>query len=82
MRIDRLAPDTLVRLRFVGRWGNETREEWARFLGIDGTGDERLAKFRSFYDGKPGGTYDWEAYRYSGRWAYGTSADPLQLVND
>jgi hypothetical protein len=72
-RIDSLKPGTKVVLQF-GRefqFGDAEQEE-ATFLGIEGTGDDRRAKFRQ--------DFDWEAYRYNGRWAYGTSAESLRLV--
>lgn len=81
-RIDNLTPGTEVVLRFVGRWGNETHEEPATFLRIERglIADDRLAHFRSPHS--DGTTYEWRAYRYQGRWAYGTGADPLQLADD
>lgn len=69
-RIDRLQPGAQVTLRFHGSMGNETHDERATFQGIVGEGDDRLAQF----DG-------WEAYRYRGHWAYGTSADRLSLIS-
>jgi hypothetical protein len=82
MRIDQLQPGTEVTLRFHGSLGNVTQDEPAVFGGITGEGDERRAHFTSVEKNADdvAETYEWEAYRYSGRWAYGTSADRLQLV--
>lgn len=79
-RIDSLTPDTEVTLRFHHR-GN-SYDEAATFLGISGEGDDRRARFRSADTETltAGRTYEWEAYRYNGHWAYGTSADRLSLV--
>lgn len=68
-RIDNLEPGTEVTLFFHG----EQDSEPAVFLGLKGEGDSRHAKFRSEHG-------EWEAYRYNGRWAYGTGADRLQLL--
>lgn len=74
-RIDRLTPGQEVILKFHGSksLGNEPHEETHTFLGIEGEGDERRAKFR-YND------MEWEAYRYQGRWSYGTSAEKLSIV--
>lgn len=45
---------------------------------VEGVGGERTAHFRSL--GAGGVWYPWEAYRYQGRWAYGTGADRLRLL--
>jgi hypothetical protein len=74
-RIDLLPPNTEVVLKFHGSFGNESFTQNAIFLGIEGTGDELLARFRS--PDSRGNT--WEAYRFNGRWAYGTGADRLSL---
>lgn len=73
MRIDKLTVGQNVLLGFVGH------TERARFEGIIGEGDKRRAKFISV-DPNSGKIYDWEAYRYLGRWAYGTSAQALRLL--
>lgn len=72
--IDTLTPGEAVRLGFV-EYGSEP----AIFIGIEGEGEERLATFES-KDADNGHTYRWQAYRYCGHWAYGTSADHLRLV--
>ena len=71
-RIDSLKPNTPVLLKF-----REGTEE-ATFLALIGEGDERRARFIQHDDAV--GLYEWEAYRFRGRWAYGTSADTLRLV--
>lgn len=71
--IDSLKPGTKVTLGF------NDGEEPARFLRIEGTGPGRRAYFRSL-EGRPR-QYEWAAYRFQGRWVYGTSADRLRLVS-
>lgn len=71
-RIDSLKYGQRVNLRFHGR---ATREEDAIFRGIDGDGEDRRATFEQ--DG-----FIWTAYRYQGHWAYGSSADRLQLLEE
>jgi len=77
-RITSLAVGEEIRLRFNGKasLGNETYELDATFLGLEGTGDESRASFA--LDGDAESAF--EAYRYQGYWAYGTSAERLQLV--
>jgi hypothetical protein len=80
-RIDNLEPETPVRLRFCGGFaGNQVREEDAVFVQIVGEGNDRRATFRSSYPNPEDGTYEWDAYRYNRRWAYGSSAEPLRLL--
>jgi hypothetical protein len=77
LRIDNLTPGTTVTLRFNGpkSLGNAPWEEEFLFLGIEGSGDDRHARFTS--DDLSGA---WEAYRYNGHWAYGSSAERLSLI--
>lgn len=79
-RIDSLTPGTKVRLKFCAEFQGRDRayEEDAVFVGVTGTGDERRATFRS--QDRADRTYDWDAYRFNGRWAYGSSAETLRLV--
>jgi hypothetical protein len=78
-RIDSLKPETPVRLKFCAELqgpGSEYEED-AVFVRLEGTGETRHAVFRTkglFSD------YEWEAYRFKGRWAYGSSAETLRLV--
>ena len=76
MRIDQLTPGTKVTLGFT--YG----EEPAQFVGITGTGEARRAMFISHFDTPLDGALSmrWEAYRFEGHWAYGTSAEPLRLL--
>lgn len=71
-----------VVLRFEGDpdLGNATYVEAAIFVRLTGDGEEARATFRS-PGTYPGETYEWEAYRFEGRWAYGTGADALTLVS-
>jgi hypothetical protein len=78
-RIDTLKQGVTVTLFFDSTYGNQKREEDAVFLGIEGDGDDRHAKFLTLKEnGDP--DYDWEAYRFEGHWAYGSSAERLVLV--
>lgn len=72
-RIDSLKPDTKVSLRFHGskRFGNEPSTLDYVFKEIVGTGEDRRAIFDEGF----------EAYRFNGHWAYGTSAEHLSLVS-
>jgi len=87
-RIDSLEPETKVRLKFCAEFqGKDSAyEEDAVFVGVTGEGNDRRATFRSLdqrtYEDRV--EYEWDAYRYNGRWAYGSSAETLRLlaVND
>lgn len=71
-RIDSLKPNTPVLLKFA----HSTEE--ATFLALIGEGDERRARF--IHRDETIGLFEWEAYRFQGRWVYGTSAQRLSLV--
>jgi hypothetical protein len=78
IRIDTLNPGDTVLLDFGKDAGPD---EEAVFMRIIGEGDNRRAEFVSMDTSGPAPSlYVWQAYRYNGRWAYGTSADPLRLV--
>lgn len=70
-RIDSLKAGDKVRLLFAGSrsLGNDSYEETVIFHGIEGEGEKRRAKFD-----------EWEAYRFRGGWAYGSSAEKLSLL--
>lgn len=73
IRLDKLTPLTVVTIEI--KYGVEE----VVFLGIDGEGDDRLARFLSRnYDGK---VYEWAAYRCNGRWCYGSSGDRIKVVD-
>lgn len=76
IRIDQLQAGQEVTLKFHGSKsiGNEPYEETHTFLGIVGEKDDRRAVFSD-------GSTQWEAYRYNGGWAYGSSAERLSLVS-
>ena len=76
IKIDDLEPGTAVLLEMHNR--SEATEEHALFLGVTGEGDSRRAHFSQML--KPGASFDWEAYRFGGRWAYGSSADRMRVV--
>lgn len=70
-KMGQLQPGQQVLLGFKGS------DEVAWFVAMEGEGESRRIKFlQNGPDGKP---FDWEAYRYEGHWAYGTSADRLVL---
>lgn len=72
-----------VELRFGGsrELGNPPYFEQVQFLRIEGSGEDRRAVFRSRTSrGAAVESFDWEAYRFEGRWVYGTSAEPLRVV--
>lgn len=75
MRIDSLTPGSFVTLRFNGATDHT---EQATFVRVKGEKQDRRAVFYSV--GRNGG-YEWEAYRFNGGWAYGSSAERLSLVN-
>lgn len=72
-KLDQLEPGDFVLLAFAAE-----NEERAVFLKMTGEGDDRRATFLQFRN--DGSYYEWDAYRYSGRWAYGSSADVLRLL--
>lgn len=74
-RIDQLSPGQEVKLKFHGTksFGNPAYEEVHTFLGMEGEGNDREAIFSDGY-------IQWHAYRFEGRWAYGSSAEKLSLV--
>jgi hypothetical protein len=80
-RIDKLKSGTQVTLKFHGSksLGNDPYIEDAIFVGIYGVGDDRRARFMSA-NATIGNTGGWDAYRFNGHWAYGTSAERLSLV--
>lgn len=81
-----LKPGDQVMLRFY-TWGGESYLEPATFVGdvtIEaGRVDKRFESFKN-YDPDTGeysgGTYQWEAYRFKGYWAYGTSAQRVSVA--
>lgn len=75
-RIDNLTTGSPVLLRlFTG--SHIESEEPATFLRVEGEGEARVAWFQTHLN--DGSHYAWPAYRFQGRWAYGSSADRLQL---
>jgi hypothetical protein len=78
-RIDSLQRGQFVHLSLQssfepGYWSLEP----VRFLGIYGTGDGRQARFAQQDD--DGRWYQWECYRYKGRWVWGSSAGNVRLT--
>lgn len=73
IRLDKLPALTVVSIEI--KYGVEE----VVFIGIDGEGDDRKARFLS--RGYHGEVYEWAAYRMNGRWAYGTSGDRLKVTD-
>lgn len=74
MRIDDLTGGEQVLLGF-----KDDVSEPAMFVRHEGEGEDREAVFSQQHE-VTGEDFEWKAYRYQGRWAYGTSADRLRLV--
>lgn len=79
IRLDKLPPLTVIEIEI--KYGLEE----VVFLGIEGEGEDRLARMLS--RGTDGKVYEWAAYRYGGRWCYGTSGDRMtirgaRVIND
>lgn len=74
-RFDSLKPETRVTIEFARnfQFGGPEHED-ATFVKIEGEGDDRRMTLRQ------DGMGEWEAYRYNGRWAYGSSAETLRLI--
>lgn len=80
-QIAKLVAGDEVVLRFALRNG-EVVDEIHRvvFVGEDASGDD-IAKFQpQRQDGTFENTFIWEAYRFQGRWSYGSSAQRLSVV--
>jgi len=73
--IDKLTPGDEITLRFTHG------DEPAVFVKLEGTGDARRATFASVQTTPTVKVFSWDAYRYQGHWAYGTSADRLMLID-
>lgn len=84
-RIDSLKPGTRVTLAFHKRAstamakGGRVDEEQFTFYRMEGEGDQRRAVFQ-YVEGPDNDANRWSAYRYEGRWAFGSSAERLQLL--
>lgn len=79
MRIDHLEPNSRVILELQSTWHTTGGTEIAFFLGVEGEGDERVARFRQI-DTATLESYEWEAYRFEGRWAFGSGANRLSCL--
>lgn len=79
-RIDNLNPGELVTLRFHGSrsLGNDAYDEQFKFVGIEGVGDDRRAGFTDAHSDLD--STAWQAYRFRGRWVYGSSAEKLSIA--
>lgn len=73
VRIDKLAPGSMVELRF----DRSEETERAVFIGVKGEGDDRRA---TFVQGEGDSLFSWEAYRFQNRWCYGSSAGSLSVA--
>lgn len=77
--LDRVPVLSTVELTFHrSRNGAGAYVESAVFRGISGEGEERRATF--LQTNARGVVFEWDAYRYGGRWAYGSGAQRLQLT--
>ena len=75
--IFKLTPGSFVELDLNGKY-----VERAMFLGVEGEGAERRARFITHVTtGK--GYYEWDAYRTNDdkRWAFGSSAERISVVS-
>jgi hypothetical protein len=81
IRIDSLKPGSKVTLRFMAEFQGKGHDwtDTVKFIRIEGEGDDRRAVFSDILG--RGAYSEWEAYRYNGRWAYGSSAETLRLVS-
>jgi hypothetical protein len=70
--INGLKAGETVNLQFHGskRFGNDPYQDEHVFVGFEGEGDDKRAVFEGGF----------EAYRYNGRWSYGTSAEKLSVA--
>lgn len=71
--LDRIATGSLLKLGLHSN-SHGVMEEVVLFNGIIGEGDDRRAKFTD------GNGLQWDAYRYSNRWAWGSSANRVQVL--
>lgn len=76
-RIDSIKNGQRVTLRFMANFQGKDGawDEDMVFDGIDGDGDDREARFK-YLDSSD----HWKAYRFNGRWVYGSSAETLRLI--
>jgi hypothetical protein len=74
-QIAKLKPGTKVRLLFKGSrsLGNEPYELDMTFKSVQGIGEDQTATFDE-------AGQEFTAYRFRGRWCYGTSAERLSLI--
>jgi hypothetical protein len=83
-RLDSIKPGSVVEIDLRSGTRSIDRTETVIFAGVKGEGDDRRAVFVQgvttpfLKDGK--NYFEWEAYRYLGGWAYGSSADSLGVV--
>lgn len=74
-RIANLTPGAEVTLRFATYGGSH--DEVVTFVSL--SEDGQRATFHTD-DREDLNGYDWEAYKFNGRWAYGSSAGRLSIV--
>lgn len=73
-RLDDIANGTIVTLDMVG-----TSVDNYLVKARDGQGDNRTITLTA--KSPTGGCYDFDIYRYNGRWAYGSSAQAVKVVD-
>lgn len=71
-QLDKMTVGKILTLDF----GNHIDD--AVFIGITGEGDHRKAHLVSATKG--GALMPWEAYRFNGRWAFGSSAERVSII--
>lgn len=72
-RISKKNEGQLFHLGFASPY-NPLDIEDVLLVKVEGTGDDARATFKDEEIG------EWEAYRYKGRWAYGSSAERLIVI--
>lgn len=74
-RLDEYNAGETPKLRFYSNGSGRSSsyvEDHHTIVSKSGKGEARTITFRDFKNG-----FEWEAYRYRGRWAYGSSAARL-----
>lgn len=75
-RLDKVAPGSLI--TWMDPKHPDDEPERAILLSHQGEGEDRTITLAQ--RAGSGNLYNWDLYRYKGRWAYGTSADRFSLL--
>ena len=62
----------MFELRFHGTHPSEDRWDFYTLIKFEGEGEDARATFKDEH-------IEWEAYRFAGHWAYGSSGDRLSV---